>query len=131
MSDERADREVDGELEDRLRRHLRERLDGAVAPPFRATLVAAEARAAPRPRWRTGAWLVPAAAALLTLWVWWPQPDREDGLASQEVLLAELTSGTAWQAPSDRWLEPPQPPAYLGLPRLRTGRGVLDAPPLP
>ncbi|MEQ8857607.1 MAG: hypothetical protein RIC56_03080 [Pseudomonadales bacterium] len=124
---------TDDELEERLRQHFADRLGGAMerAPSFQSTLAAAERRS-PRGGYarRVGPLLVPAAAALL-VWLWWPQSPRVDALSSPEVLLAELTSGTNWQAPSDRWLERPARPAYLGLPRIADGGAVLDPPALP
>ncbi len=124
---------TDEELERRLRRHYAERRAGEPeAPSFRTMLAQAE-RQAVRPRRlpTTGVWLIPAAAALAAVWLWWPRPVQIDALPSQEVLLAELTSGTSWQAPSDRWLPAAQPPAYLGLPRLGAGGSVLEPLELP
>ena len=83
---------TDSDLEDRFRALRRE--DAAATPPFDATLAAARARRAARPRHRTG-WLAAAAIAVagVAVALLVTRPDRQAGT----IGLATVR----WEGPTD------------------------------
>jgi hypothetical protein len=98
---------TDAALDARLKAHFDALAKAHTVPAFDTQWSMAEARLrnAHRGRRRVGAAAI-AAGAMLFAWIASREelavPDQAD-----ERLLSQLTSSTAWGAPSDRWLAPP------------------------
>lgn len=112
---------TDDEMLRHVRAHYARTLETVPVPPFDAVAPGeAGARAA---RWRWPAAAAGLAAALLVAVLVTRHdatsapPDAADAEVAR--LMADLTSSTRWQAPSDRALTVAAGPSYLGVPDLK------------
>lgn len=108
---------TDDELLEQVRAHYARTLETVPVPPF-DTIASRAPSGGVRWGWPAAAGL--AAALLLTVLAPWrdgaPPPDAAADVAR---LMADLTSSTHWQAPSDRALSVTTRPSFPGVPDLQ------------
>ena len=118
---------TDDTLPRQVREHFAEVVESEAAPSFQAMMDSAEMQANDRRHKRRqmsmrGGVFAGALAAAALVFIGLsnsPGEPRSERDGEIDMLVAQLTSSTQWQAPSDRFLSVSTQPDYMGLPDLQ------------